>query len=298
LTVPQAQLLRRFTSRAVLSFDPDAAGLGAATRSCDLLVGEGFDVRVAVLPPGGDPDTFVREQGADAYRQLVDEARSWLDYLLDRAVSEHAVDRVDGRQAFIQAMLQVAARIPDAATRDQFADRIAHRGRITEEVVRAEIRKAAVARKTAPAAIGWAPGLTNLKPAERDLLAALAREPGEVVSALAELEEADLDGLQSATILREARAAAASGTLVPRALLERLNEQEARLLTSLAAGSVVSAPPVECVRALRVVRLQRERADVQREIDRLQELGAGRHAGQIEALWQRKKDLLLQLQAL
>ena len=45
-------------------------------------------------------------------------------------------------------MLAVAARIPDAAARDQFADRLAHKARITEEVVRAEIRKAAVQRQT------------------------------------------------------------------------------------------------------------------------------------------------------
>jgi len=46
-------------------------------------------------------------------------------------------------------MLTVAARIPDAAARDQFADRIAHKARDTEDVVRAEIRKAAVNRQTA-----------------------------------------------------------------------------------------------------------------------------------------------------
>ena len=48
-------------------------------------------------------------------------------------------------------MLAVAARIPDPATRDQFADRLAHRARVTEEVVRAEIRKAAAARQDHPA---------------------------------------------------------------------------------------------------------------------------------------------------
>ena len=53
-------------------------------------------------------------------------------------------------------MLAVAARIPDAAARDQFADRIAHKARITEEVVRAEIRKAAVSRRTTPSRPGAA----------------------------------------------------------------------------------------------------------------------------------------------
>src|SRR6185369_3913190 len=49
LTPAQAQLLRRFTNRVVLSFDPDAAGQGAAIRSCELLVTEGFEVNVVVL---------------------------------------------------------------------------------------------------------------------------------------------------------------------------------------------------------------------------------------------------------
>src|SRR5438093_5758033 len=60
LTAQQAQLLRRFTSKVVLNFDPDTAGQGAAAKSSELLVSEGFDVNVALLPSGEDPDTFVR----------------------------------------------------------------------------------------------------------------------------------------------------------------------------------------------------------------------------------------------
>ena len=61
-------------------------------------------------------------------------------------------------------MLEVAARIPDAAARDQFADRLAHKAQITEEVVRAEIRKAAVQKKTtAPDAGAAGAGLGQVK---------------------------------------------------------------------------------------------------------------------------------------
>ena len=60
---PGEHLLRRFASKTVLCFDPDAAGQGAAERSCELLVSEGFDVNVAVLPGGQDPDTFLQTQG-------------------------------------------------------------------------------------------------------------------------------------------------------------------------------------------------------------------------------------------
>ena len=76
----------------------------------------------------------------------------------------------------------VAARIPDPATRDQFADRLAHKARVTEEVVRAEIRKAAAARKTElPAA--RVPTLGGqLRPAERGLLWGLIHQPERVLA--------------------------------------------------------------------------------------------------------------------
>ncbi len=85
LTASQAQLLRRFTSKVILSFDPDAAGQGAAARSCELLVAEGFEVNVAVLPAGEDPDSLVQKQGRDAYLELLRRSRPYLEYLLDRS---------------------------------------------------------------------------------------------------------------------------------------------------------------------------------------------------------------------
>src|SRR5690606_13738571 len=67
LTPAQGRLLRRSTSKIILSFDPDAAGQGAAARTSEMLVAEGFKVNVALLPEGQDPDTFVRTDGGAAY---------------------------------------------------------------------------------------------------------------------------------------------------------------------------------------------------------------------------------------
>ena len=297
LAEPQAHLLRRFAARAVLSFDPDVAGQGAASRSSDLLVAEGFQVSVAVLPQGEDPDTFVRRRGGDAYRQAVAESIPWLDFELERAAAAHDLSVPEGRLAFVTLMLQVAARVPEATARDQFADRLAHRARISEEVVRTEIRKAAVARKTT-LSLRQQRGGGELKPAERHLLAAMLNSPEEALRALAGLDEADLEGLASAGILRRARdLAPLPPAAVPGALLERLNEEDARRLTGLAAAAEASVPPVECARALRMLRYQRERADLQREIDRLQQTGAGA-AAQIDALLQQKSELLSRIEAL
>jgi DNA primase len=297
LTAQQAQVLRRFTNRIVLSYDPDSAGQGAAVRSSELLVDEGFDVRVALLPAGEDPDTFVRRAGGAAYRALLDEAAPYLDYLLDRTVAEHDLSRPEGRRDFVHAMLAVAARIPDAATRDQFADRLAHTARIAEEVIRSEIRKAAAARRTSVPSASFSRE-TRLKPAERDLLAALLQDPARALRAVHELDDADFEGLASAPILRQARELAGQpAPSVPGLLLQRLSDHEAQVLTGLAAREVAAAAPAECARALRVLRYERERAAVQREIDRLQEQGPGR-IDEIHALWERKRDLLVRIEAL
>src|SRR5204862_2516482 len=115
LTPQQAQQLRRFTSKVVLSFDPDAAGQGAAARSCEMLVAEGFAVNVAMLPAGDDPDTFIRTNGAPGYADRLEHSVPYLEYLLDRAAASHNLNTDEGRVKFLGDMLPVAGRIPDAA---------------------------------------------------------------------------------------------------------------------------------------------------------------------------------------
>jgi DNA primase len=301
LTPAQAKLLRRFTSKLILSFDPDAAGQGAAARSSELLVAEGFQVNVAMLPQGGDPDTFIRTYGADAYREKLRNSRPYLEYLLDRAAEGVDFTRDDARRGFLDRMLGVAARIPDSATRDQFADRLAHKARITEEVVRSEIRRAAVNRQTSLEGVERARGVRligDIRPAEKGLIWALLHEPRLAQEALAELEEKDFEGLVAGEVLRTAWTMADfPPESVTESLLERLSTGEAALIATLRAQPDCPAPPTDCARALRRLRFERERADLQREIDRLQDLGPG-HTGQIDALWARKKDLSQRLEAL
>ena len=300
LTQAQARLLKRFTSKVVLSFDPDAAGQGAAARTSELLVAEGFQVNVAMMPAGADPDTFIREHGGAAYQQRLRESRPYLEYLLERTAAELDLSRDEGRRELLGRMLAVAARVPDPAARDQFADRLAHRARITEEVVRAEIRRAAVHRRGADDGLTRrAVPLGQVKTAERGLLWALLRNPKAGLDALAELEPADLEGLATGPIIEQARSLQESaGGALPETLAERLNEGEARLLEEIGRQPHPPAEPGDCVRTLKRLRYVRERTEVQREIDRLQEQGGAGHAEQIVALWSRKKALLHHIEAL
>jgi DNA primase len=299
LTPMQARLLKRFASKVVLSFDPDAAGQGAAARSSELLVSEGFQVNVAMLPAGDDPDNFIRKFGGAAYQERLRNSRPYLEYLLERTAAEHDFTRDDSRREFLGKMLTVAARIPDAAMRDQFADRLAHKARITEEVVRAEIRKAAVQKQTS-IEDRRIPVLTQLKPAEKGLIWALLHHPAEGLEALTLLDDEDLAGLASQPILQQARALQdCPPESFPSTLLERLTKGEARLVEELGR---MTTPPVrsvdDCAATLKERRLTRERAELQREIDRLQEEGGADNDEVINALLARKHDLLRRLQEL
>jgi DNA primase len=298
LTPQQAQQLRRFTAKVVLSFDPDAAGQGATAKSCEMLVAEGFEVNVAILPAGEDPDTVVRRHGHQGYAERLKHSRPYLEYLLDRASVGHNLNSDEGRVEFLNEMLPVAGRIPDVAARDRFADRLAHKARITEDVVRAQIRRAAT-QKQATITSRELPGLGQVTKAEKGLIWLLIHDPQPALRALEGLEEPDLQGLTSRSVLDLARKLNENRGFSPAALLERLTMTEANLVTAIASEREAHVHDAEgCARIVRRLRCEREHAAIQREIDRLQELGAAQHGQQIDALWIRKRDLLQRIEGL
>lgn len=299
LTPAQARLLKRFASKVVLSFDPDAAGQGAAARSSELLVAEGFQVNVAMLPAGDDPDNFIRKQGAAAYQEKLRNSRPYLEYLLERAAAGRDLSKDESRREFLNAMLTVAARIPDAAARDQFADRLAHKARITEEVVRAEIRKAAVQRHTTVEERAVLP-VGQVKPAERGLIWAIMRAPEEALRVLGELEDQDLEGLAAADILRQARSLQdCPASSLPPTLLERLSKGEVTLVEAISTQPEAPARILsDCVLELRKYRLVRERTAVERQLASLLEEGVPSHDGRIDELGMRQIGLKRQIEAM
>jgi DNA primase len=298
LTPQQAQQLRRFTSKVVLSFDPDAAGQGAAAKSCEMLVAEGFEVNVAILPAGEDPDTFVRRHGRQGYAERLKQSQPYLEYLLDRSAAGFNLNTDDGRVKFLGEMLPVAGRIPDAAMRDRFADRLAFKARVTDEVVRAEIRKAAVQRQPTLTRREL-PSLGQVTKAEKGLIWFLVHDPARTLAALHALEDADFEQLSARSVLDLARKLDEDNGFSPSALLERLTTMEAQLVTGVASEPEPAVmDPDGCARILRRLRFEREIAAGQREIDRLQQLGAADHDREINALWARKYELKRRLEEL
>jgi DNA primase len=297
LTSQQAQILRRFAAKAVLCYDPDRAGQTAAERSSELLVSEGFDVNVVQLPGGEDPDTFIQKQGRDAFFDQLKRSRPYLDFLLDRAAAAYDLTRDDGKREFVHKMLEVTRRIPDVHVRSLFGDRIAQKARINEQAIQAEIRKAAAQQKTELSAERVPTLQRHIRKAEKALIWILVHHPGAAVTSLQQLEVDDLKGLSTENILRTARDLGVRAEDVPATLMERLSTQEAELLASVAAEP---SPPANlpdlCVVALKYVRLERELAEVQRELNRLQNIGDT--GAPLMALLDRKQRMVRALEAM
>ena len=143
LTEGQIRLLARYSRRVVVNYDPDSAGVAATERSLALLLEEGFEAKVLALPGGLDPDSFVRKQGAQAYRQLLANAPPYIDYLTDRAIATHGTETPEARVAVADAITPYVARVPNSMLRGELANKLADRLRITDKLVREGLMRAA-----------------------------------------------------------------------------------------------------------------------------------------------------------
>jgi DNA primase len=141
LTSEHTRILKRYVDEVVLCFDSDNAGQNAAVRSLDSLLASGLAIRVATVPAPHDPDSFIKEFGGGAFAQLVENARGFFDYYLDRLCAMHdpATDR--GRRTIVQGMAESLHKTGSEVLRDTYAQKTALRLGVAAEAMRQEFKK-------------------------------------------------------------------------------------------------------------------------------------------------------------
>ena len=142
-TETQVRLLARFTHRVVLNFDGDEPGIEAAEAVLGPLVEEGFEVGVAVLPDGQDPDSFLRAHGSPAYMQALRANTPWTDFLIDRAQKKIGTRTPEQRVKALNFLLPHLRRIPNTIVRTQVAENAAQKLGIESSMVLREVKQAA-----------------------------------------------------------------------------------------------------------------------------------------------------------
>ncbi len=272
LTASQVRLLARYTRRVIVNFDPDSAGTAATERSLGMFLEEGFEVRVLALPGGLDPDSFIRKEGVSAYQRLLERAPTYLDYLTDRAAAAHDLSTPEGRVQAANAVLPYLAKVSNPLLRHEMAGRLAERLRLDEGLLRNELKRAA---QTGGREIQLQPEAVALKasPAEKELLWAFL-ESAELAAEFLPTMERCLEGLPTAGIFKKLLAEyQQEGNLDIRRLEDSLLPEERRYLFEV--QFTAEEPPdrkrvISCCNALKLHRMERERTDLQRAIERAQ----------------------------
>ncbi len=298
LTETQVKLLGRFTRRIIVNYDPDAAGQAATERSLSILLEHNCEVRVLALPGGKDPDTFIRSEGAAAYRKLLENAPAYLDYLIGRA-RRLGVATAEQKLRAMNFLMPFVQRIPNALLRSEWASRIAQQLRVEEPVLREGLRRAAAERR---GEVKSQPAGRAARPAERRLVQLLMEQSDFRERLGQEIRAHQLHiGLETERILGALLETSAGGP-VPEAtaIAPKLEEYDRRLLFEIAFESGAEANWEEaesCLEVLRRRKSEEELAAVQRQIEACATSGSGEAAEELRALQTRKLELRRRLAA-
>lgn len=153
LTENHARLIKRYADEVILVLDADAAGLKAALSSSEIFIANELSVRVVTLPEKEDPDSLIKNQGAEALTTLVENAPGALDFLIDLSGKQENMNTEAGRMRVVQSVLNLIRQCPSAARRDPMISRAADRLNISpvalsQDLRRSQQQKRPAARRT------------------------------------------------------------------------------------------------------------------------------------------------------
>ena len=200
LTVEQIRLIRKFTENVTIMYDGDSAGIHAALRGITMVLAEGMNVRVVLLPDGDDPDSYCRKHSLEEVQKFIaDGEKDFISFKTDLLLQEAGGDPLK-RANLINDIADTIAAIPDAVKRSTYVSATAERFRVEEsilfdrisqarrkmteaqerEIAREERRQSAgegseaalqsEPRPVAATAQPWTEENATLAPAEKDLL--------------------------------------------------------------------------------------------------------------------------------
>ncbi len=183
-TIGQANLLKRYTQDVLLAYDSDGAGVNAVVRAGQILKEAGLRARVIDLRPHKDPDEFIRNEGADAFRDRMDNAEN--NFYFEVRVLERDYDLNDpqGKTAFSEAVAEKMLRFEEQIERDNYIEGFANKYKLNIESVQKLVAKVAMRNERIVLREPVRSGIHDKKqeedggnPAERMLLSWFAEEP-------------------------------------------------------------------------------------------------------------------------
>ncbi len=141
LTTDQIRLIKRFTNNITIIFDGDEAGIKASLRGIDLVLEEGMNIKVLLLPDGEDPDSFAKKKGAQGFSEYVAENETDFIRFKTALLMKDAEKDPIVRSRLITDVIRSVAVIPNSITRSVYVKECSRLLNVDEDLLYAEIRK-------------------------------------------------------------------------------------------------------------------------------------------------------------
>jgi len=141
LTEEQVQLLSRYTKNVVLLFDADTAGIKASMRSIELLLKKDVEVKIAALPGGEDPDSFINNYGKEKFEEIISYAQNFLEYQSGYFEKQGMFNDPAKMTEAIRELVKSAALINDELKRNLLIKTIAKNFSLREILIENELEK-------------------------------------------------------------------------------------------------------------------------------------------------------------
>ena len=141
LTPGQIRLIHRFTNNMTVLYDGDAAGIKASIRGIDMLLEEGMNIKVCLLPDGDDPDSFARKHNSTEFRQFIQEHETDFIRFKTNLLLEDAGKDPIKRAELIGNLVQSISVIPEAIVRDVYIKECAQLLRVEDKLLVSEVAK-------------------------------------------------------------------------------------------------------------------------------------------------------------
>ncbi len=138
-TADHARLLARYTDEVVLIFDADAAGKKGAQRAIGLLRETGLRVRLVTIPDGKDPDEFIKRNGPERFKLLLERASNDVEYRLMELGNRHLLNTSEGKVTYLREATQLLAEFSDPIEQDVYLGRLAHDLNVSKSALKEQL---------------------------------------------------------------------------------------------------------------------------------------------------------------
>ncbi len=141
LTSDQIKMVKRFTPNMTIIYDGDEAGIKASLRGIDLVLEEGMNVKVLLLPQGEDPDSFAKKMGATGYLKYIEENETDFIQFKTRLLLKSTENDPIAKARLISDVIRSVSVIPDTITRSVYIKECSRLLGVNEEILYTEVRK-------------------------------------------------------------------------------------------------------------------------------------------------------------